>query len=64
MARQTKAEKLIDKQVEAAYSKHGHGVQINVMDLSKVMNAGRDAIKAGQNLDDVMLAALAKYRVN
>ena len=64
MARQTKADKAIDARVEAAYSKHFDCVSVNIMDLSKIMNIGRDALIAGRNLDTAMIAAVAKFRQN
>ena len=64
MARQTKAEKAIEATVEAAFRKHANGVQINMMDLGKVMNAGRNAARAGASVDDAMIAAVAQYRQN
>jgi len=64
MARQTKAEKAIDKAVQTAYSKHFDCIQVNMMDLSKIMNIGRDAIKAGRDLDMAMAAAVPKFRQN
>jgi pyruvate-formate lyase len=63
MARQTKQEKQIDNLVEAAFNQHGHHIQFNVMDLGKIHRAGVDAVKAGQDLDAAMLAAIAQYRV-
>ena len=64
MARKTKAEKVIDAQVEAAFQRHGSCVQFNVMDLGKIMNAGRDAAIAGTSVDDAMVAAVEQYRQN
>jgi hypothetical protein len=62
MARQTKQDKQIDQAVEAAFYRHGNHVQFNIMDLSKIHRAGVEAVKAGQDLDTAMLAAVAKYR--
>ncbi len=64
MARQTKADKAIERQVEAAYSRIFDRVQVNMMDLSKVMNAGRDALREGCDLDAAMIAAREQYRQN
>lgn len=64
MPRMTKAEKAIETQVERAFRIHGHRVQLDIMDLSKIMNAGRDAAKAGESVDKAMIAAVAKYRKN
>jgi len=60
----TKAEKLIDDQVHAAFKAHANCVQINMMDLGKVLDAGRNALKAGHNLDEAMAVAVAQYRKN
>jgi len=62
MARMTKAAKAIETAVEAAYSKHFNQVPVNMMDLGKIMNVGRDALKAGQDLDAAMIGAVAKFR--
>ena len=64
MARQTKAEKLIDTVVEAAYGRNCSGVQFDIFDVGKVMDAGRAAARAGTSVDDAMIAAVAKYRKN
>lgn len=64
MARMTKAAKLIETQVEAAFTKYGERVQFDMMDLGKIMNAGRDAIRAGESVDEAMIAAVARYRKN
>lgn len=62
MARQTKAEKLVDAQVDAAYQRHFDRVPVNMMDLSKIMNVGRAAIAEGRDLDEVMSAAVPQFR--
>lgn len=62
MARQTKAQKSVDKLVNAAFQRNCSNVQFNIMDLGKVMNAGRDAIVGGQDLDEAMIAAKEQYR--
>jgi len=64
MARMTKADKAIEKAVEAAYGRHFEGVQVNMMDLSKIMNIGRDALLNGKDLDAAMSAAVAQFRQN
>lgn len=64
MARMTKADKVIEDQVNAAFRTHGSCVQINMMDLGNVMNAGRDAGRAGGDIDAAIRAAVAKYRQN
>lgn len=62
MARKTKAEKQIDQQVDAAFYKHGDRVGIPIMDLSKIIAAGKAAAAAGEDIDAAVKAAVAKYR--
>lgn len=62
MARKT--EKAINALVQAAYSKHFDRVQVNMMDLCKIMDIGRNALREGCDLDEAMIAAVAKYRQN
>lgn len=64
MPRMSKADKKIEKDVEAAYRKLGSGVQISVFDLGKILDAGRDAAKAGQDIEEAIKAGIAKYRQN
>jgi hypothetical protein len=63
MARQTKQEKQIDSLVAAAFNQYGYHIQFNIMDLGKIHKAGVDAVKAGQDLDAAMIAAIAQYEV-
>ncbi len=64
MGRMTKANKAIEDQVNAAFIRHAASVPINIMDLGKVLGAGRDALREGRDLDTAMLAAVAQYRQN
>ena len=64
MARMSKADRAIEDRVNAAFSKHANCVQFNIMDLGKVTDAGRDALRAGNDLDAAMIAAVAQYRQN
>lgn len=57
----TKQEKQKQKAVEAAFKKHANCVQIPIMNLGKIMEAGRNA----ESLEAVDLAvkeAVEKYR--
>jgi len=53
MAKQSKAEKLIDKRIETAYRATCSGVSINIMDIGKVFAEGRKLIATG--VDDATL---------
>lgn len=64
MPRQTKEEKARDHLIEQTYYRHGSGVQINVMDIGKVFEMGRAAMNAGQDLDQAIKDAIAKFRQN
>jgi len=64
MARMTKAAKAVEQKIEAAFKRHGSNVQFNIMDLSKITAAGRDALNEGRNLDDAVIAAVRQYRKN
>ncbi len=62
--RQTKAEKQLDKEIERLYYLHGNRVEINIMSISKIYAECRAASVAGGSLEEAMLAAIAKYRLN
>lgn len=62
--RKTKAEKIIDSQIEAAYYRHGSGVRINIMDIPKVFTDARAKLAEGANLDAAMPEIVARYRQN
>jgi hypothetical protein len=53
MARRNKAEREADKRIELIYYRSCSGVQIDVMDISKVFAAGHKAISEGA--DDTAL---------
>ena len=50
---ETRAAKLLDERIEALYYKRCSGIQISIMDISKVFRDGREA--AAKGLDDVAL---------
>jgi hypothetical protein len=53
MPKQTKAEKAIDQRIETAYRATCCGIQIDIMDISKVFAVGKTAILEG--VDDAEL---------
>lgn len=50
----------LDKRVERAYYKHCSGVQIDIMDIGKVFEVGREAIKRGAS-DAELESAVREY---
>lgn len=54
--RMTKAQKLVDARVNAAYREVGDRVQVDIMDLPKVFAAARAAVADG--VDDAELRTL------
>lgn len=60
----TKAEKKLDKEIEAIYYRYGSGVQINIMDIGKIFRAGRDAHARGEPMEPAIVAAIQALRVN
>jgi len=58
------ASKRLDKEIEQTYYRHGSGVQISILDISKVFADCRAAHAEGTDLDTAVLAAIARYRQN
>jgi hypothetical protein len=56
--------KALDNQIEKAYYRQGHGVQISIMDIGKIFSECRAAVLAGGDLDAAIGTAIAKYRKN
>ena len=59
-----RAARVIDKRIEAAFVARCRGIQIDVMDISKVFAAGRAAIAAGLDLEGAIVACVATLRRN
>lgn len=56
--------KKLDAEINRLYGIHAHGVQVNIMDLSKIANAAKAAYEAGEDMEAALKVAIAKYRVN
>jgi hypothetical protein len=54
----------LDSQIEKEYYAQGSGVQINIMDITRIFSDCRAAVGAGTSLKDAVAAAIAKYRQN
>jgi hypothetical protein len=62
MPRMTKEEKRIDAECSAAYKKHGNCIPVDIFDLSKIHNAGIEAGRKGENIEEAVKAAIELYR--
>ncbi len=61
MARLTKRqEKALDKRVEQAYYATCSGIEICMMDISKVFKVGREAIRDGVD-EDLLRSTIRKF---
>lgn len=60
-------EKANDKRIESLYHQRCYGIQIDIMDIAKVFAAGKQAIAAGvddQDLGDAIAAFVQTIRKN
>ncbi len=64
MPRMTKEEKRIEKETEQAFNKNASGIQFDIMDLGKIHQAGVNAGKANQSIEEAVKAAIQTYRKN
>lgn len=54
----------LDAEITRLFYKHASGVQINILDLGKIHVAGREAAASGTSVEDAVVAAIARFRVN
>ena len=65
LSKQQLYDKALDKAIEQVYYRFGNGVQINIMDISKIYDDCRPAARQGiEALEAAMQTAIAKYRTN
>ena len=57
-------EKKLKKEIDAAYSKYMSGIQVNIMNLSKVTNHVLTAVKEGKTIEQGFNEARDLYREN
>lgn len=62
--RQSRVDREIEHEIDRLFYKHGANVQFNVMDLSKITQAGKQAHAAGQDIEPAIIAAIAAVRKN
>ncbi len=56
--------KQLDKEIERLYKIHGQNIQINIMDIGKIFNAGRQAYETGGDMEKAVQDAIAQLRKN
>lgn len=56
--------KKLESLIDSTFKKYSCGVQINIMDLSAIMQKAKKAYQDGLNLDDTMKHLLNIYKVN
>ncbi len=62
--KQGREAKALDKEIERIYYANCSGIQINVMDISKVFKAGREASFAGKDMTAAVVACVQALRKN
>jgi len=56
--------KALDKEIEKSYYKLGHGVQIDIMDISKVFKMGQASYEKDGDIEAGLAAAIKQFRKN
>lgn len=51
----------VDATIETFFNKHGQGFQFSILDLPKIMRAGRDAAGKGENIEQAVCAAIHQH---
>lgn len=64
MAKQTKADKLLDKEITAIYTRECSGIQINIMDIPRVYAEAKKAKSEGRDMRDAIVAFVQTIRKN
>lgn len=56
--------KALDTRIEQHYYRTHGGVQINILDIGKIFQAGREAAGRGESIEAAVDQAVAKLRQN
>jgi nucleoid DNA-binding protein len=64
MAKQSKAEKLLEKEIEKIYYANCSGIQISIMDIGKVFAAGKKAKLEGKDIKEAIVSFVETIRQN
>ena len=58
------SEKKLDKLIDEIYRRRCSGIEINIMDIGKIFNAGRTAFRAGLDMEAAIVAKVEELRKN
>lgn len=64
MAKQSKADKALDKEIEKVYRENCSGIAIDIFDISKVFAEGRKAKAEGRDMKDAIVSFVNSIRKN
>ena len=59
-----KAAKAVDERINRIYMRNCSGIQIDIMDISKVFKVGREAVANNPGIDDTVLTGVILAFVN
>lgn len=62
--KEKQAAKALDDMIDAIYRKNCNGIQINMMDISKVFEEGRRAFRANEDVEKAVVAFVQTIRKN
>lgn len=54
----------VDDAINTAWNQRASGVQVNIMDITKIFAECRAAMASGTKVEDAVDACIAKYRQN
>ena len=58
-----RADKSLDKQIEAIFYAYAAGVQVSILDISKIFEAGRKAAREDDNVEVAVRRAIDQFKV-
>lgn len=64
MAKKTKTEKALDKEIDKIYKENCVNIEIDIMDIQKIFDAGHKAASEGKDLKEAIVAIVQKIRKN
>lgn len=64
MAKQSKADKALDREINKLYNENCSGIQINIMDIPKVFAEARKARAEGRDMKEAIVSFVNSIRKN